>query len=58
VSKRFVAICCLAIGFGVGGLIFMGPEGTLPPCQTEDSTHCYWDASVQGNGLGHDFINP
>lgn len=30
----------------------------LPPCQTEDATGCYWDASEQGNGAGHDFIAP
>lgn len=28
----------------------------LPPCATEDSTNCYWDASAQGNGQGHDFV--
>tara|TARA_R110000851_G_scaffold4520_1_gene18457 strand:+ start:2180 stop:2584 length:405 start_codon:yes stop_codon:yes gene_type:complete len=28
----------------------------LPPCPTEDSTACYWDASERGNGHGHDFI--
>lgn len=34
------------------------PAGWLPPCPTEDSTHCYWDASEQGNGLGEDFVSP
>lgn len=29
----------------------------LPACATEDSTHCYWDASVQGNGQGASFIS-
>lgn len=24
----------------------------LPACATEDSTHCYWDASVQGQWAG------
>lgn len=28
----------------------------LPPCATEDSTNCYWDASQQGNGLGTDSV--
>lgn len=27
-----------------------------PACPTEDSTHCYWDASVQGNGVGTSFV--
>lgn len=29
----------------------------LPPCPTEDSTNCYWDATVQGNGLGQSFVD-
>ena len=29
---------------------------TIPPCPTEDSNGCYWDASTRGNGLGHSFI--
>ncbi len=29
----------------------------LPLCPTEDSTDCFWDASEQGNGVGHDVIN-
>lgn len=27
----------------------------LPPCPTEDSTDCYWDATVHGNGTGQSF---
>lgn len=27
----------------------------LPACATEDSTDCYWDATVQGNGHGTSF---
>lgn len=26
------------------------------PCATEDATACYWDASVQGNGIGSSFV--
>ncbi|AVR56880.1 hypothetical protein PBI_TRISCUIT_5 [Microbacterium phage Triscuit] len=29
--------------------------GVLPPCATEDSDNCYWDASRQGNGEGRSF---
>lgn len=29
----------------------------LPACETEDSTNCYWDATVQGNGLGQSFVD-
>lgn len=28
----------------------------LPPCATEDSTNCYWDAQTQGNGQGTDLV--
>lgn len=27
----------------------------LPPCATEDSDDCYWDASSRDNGLGQSF---
>lgn len=27
----------------------------LPPCPTEDSDNCYWDAAHQGNGQGRSF---
>lgn len=27
----------------------------LPPCPTEDSANCYWDATVQGNSTGQSF---
>ena len=26
------------------------------PCQTEDSTGCYWNAETSGNGQGTSFI--
>lgn len=29
---------------------------TIPPCQTEDSTGCYWDAGHRGNGQGQSFV--
>lgn len=28
----------------------------FPPCPTEDSTMCYWDASTRSNGEGTSFI--
>lgn len=27
----------------------------MPPCATEDSSACYWDASTRGNGLGQSY---
>jgi hypothetical protein len=28
----------------------------LPPCPTEDSSWCSWDARSQGNGAGTSFV--
>ncbi len=28
----------------------------IPPCKTEDSTECFWDAETMGNGNGNSFI--
>jgi hypothetical protein len=28
----------------------------LPPCPTEDSDNCYWDALAMGNGRGDSFV--
>jgi hypothetical protein len=30
--------------------------GWLPPCPTEDSDNCYWDAQTMGNGEGTDVV--
>lgn len=30
-------------------------QDSLPACVTEDSDNCYWDADVQGNGIGASF---
>lgn len=32
------------------------PTYLLPPCETEDSNDCYWDAAVRGNGEGTSFV--
>ncbi len=29
----------------------------LPACGSEDSTNCYWLASLRGNGAGQSFID-
>ena len=31
------------------------PRRGYEPCVTEDSIACYWDADVQGNGIGDSF---
>lgn len=32
-------------------------EFAIPPCATEDSDFCAWDATTRGNGLGRSFIS-
>lgn len=34
-----------------------GGSESLPPCEYEDSTSCYWDADTMGNGRGNDVVN-
>lgn len=35
-----------------GGTCYGEP---LPPCPTEDSVGCYWDAATMGNGTGRSY---
>lgn len=41
----------------VSSLMLQPPVPDLPPCPTEDSSNCYWDATVQGDGNGMSFID-
>jgi len=51
----FVGALVLAAVLGV--LVAAVPFlATLPPCATEDSVNCYWNATSQGNGEGESFI--
>ena len=34
----------------------VAPRWTTRPCHYEDSVDCAWDASAQGNGIGHSFV--
>lgn len=46
------------IGSVLLGMLVMfvvDPASTLPPCATEDSVSCVWDASQRGNGQGRSF---
>ena len=46
----------LIIGLGAWlGSVADGAAAVLSPCATEDSDNCYWDADMQGNGLGRSF---
>lgn len=63
ISKRVawvvVALVALSLVAGaiVGALRGNAANLSLPPCPTEDSTHCYWDADTMGNGQGRDVVN-
>lgn len=41
----------------VAALVTLAGDGgrTLPPCPTEDSVACHWDATKDGNGQGVSF---
>jgi uncharacterized protein YcsI (UPF0317 family) len=66
VNHAAVITCigALLVGIVIGcSLTFaiMAPALTapsLPPCLTEDSTGCYWDAETHGNGTGQDVVTP
>lgn len=57
-------LCALALAGGlitgsiVSGLVHDLTTPDLPPCATEDSEGCYWDADTMGNGLGEDVVTP
>lgn len=47
-------------GIALVALLFVGlspVSATLPPCESEDSINCYWDAQTMGNGQGSSFVN-
>lgn len=52
-ALKITAIAALLIG--VGFINTANYQDMLPPCTTEDSNNCYWDASEHGNGVGYDF---
>lgn len=59
-SRLAMNALALAVGFSITASVLYatGAVRDLPPCPTEDSTGCYWDASQSGNGLGVDVVNP
>ncbi len=46
----FLAVCAFVAGVFAAAI-------AVPPCEYEDSTNCYWNASTQGNGRGQSFID-
>lgn len=55
---RFGIICGVIAAF-VFGIMLGEPQETtiqLPPCATEDSDNCYWQADQAGNQIGASFV--
>jgi hypothetical protein len=50
-----MALAVLVIAFGF--IPHPSSSLNLPPCATEDSHDCHWDAAHQGNGLGRSFTD-
>jgi len=48
------ALVVIALMFALGTAYLLA---TLPPCATEDSAMCYWNAQTQGNGHGNNLTN-
>lgn len=51
------ALAAVAAASAVVLLALMALLSTLPPCEYEDSTMCYWDAQHRGNHRGESFVN-
>jgi hypothetical protein len=62
VIATLLGVSMVAFGFGmlagqsVAQPAQVLPTYTLPPCPTEDSDNCYWDAARMGNKQGTSFI--
>jgi len=41
----------------MAGILFSILLSILPPCATEDSSNCAWNAADRGNGYGRSFID-
>lgn len=48
-------VALLILAASVTALVWPTPTPALPPCPTEDSVSCVWDAQQQGNGHGRSF---
>lgn len=55
-GKVTAYVLATAIAGTIGAVTISSPPSPdLPPCPTEDSVSCYWDAKVHGNGRGQSF---
>lgn len=46
----------LLFGFGTVSQAVVSDTGLIA-CEYEDSTNCFWNADVQGNGVGESFVD-
>lgn len=53
----FVATLGVILTLGYAATRNGEPASYLPPCLSEDSTNCIWDATTSGNGQGTSFID-
>lgn len=51
----FGILLCIALN-SLNGYTAQNMRYAIPPCATEDSDNCYWDADTMGNGTGHDSV--
>jgi hypothetical protein len=55
------ASACREHGWTIERRLVIGPRNrawtTLPRCESEDSSMCFWNARLRGNGLGRSFID-
>lgn len=54
IAYTFAILAVCAVLF-ISGMVSGNEAPQLPPCQTEDSDNCYWDADTMGNGTGKSF---
>lgn len=50
-AVRYVSATRVHVRFNTGSL------WSVPTCQHEDSSNCYWDAQRRGNGLGRSWVH-
>lgn len=51
-----IGVMCYGMGVWGASIALEKQADRLPPCATEDSDNCYWDADTMGNGQGHDSV--
>lgn len=51
-----ILVSVIALVLGIALVAQQPRAGALYPCQSEDSTGCYWDGDTMGNGIGHDYV--